>query len=100
MENSMNYNQISNDSNDKQGYLQKLEARQKAMLAAAQKLQNSIGVIKRKQDLQRKILVGAYYLEQAQKNGTMLELQNVMLSYLQKERDRNLFKGSLDNNFV
>lgn len=92
MENNMNDNQISNDSNEKRDYLQKLEARQKAMIAAAQKLQNSIGVIKRKQDLQRKILVGAYYLEQAQKNGTMRELQNVMLSYLQKERDKNLFK--------
>lgn len=89
----MNDNQISNDSNEKQGYLQKLEARQKVMAAAAQKLQNSIGVIKRKQDLQRKILVGAYYLEQAQKNGTMQELQNIMLSCLQKERDRILFKG-------
>ena len=89
----MNNNQISNDSNEKPGYLQKLEARQKAMVAAAQKLQSSIGVIKRKQDLQRKILVGAYYLEQAQKNGTMRELQNIMLSCLQKERDRILFKG-------
>lgn len=92
MENSMNDDQTNNDGNKKQDYLQKLEARQKAMAAAAQKLQSSIGVIKRKQDLQRKILVGAYYLEQAQKNGTMQELQNVMLSYLQKERDKNLFK--------
>ena len=100
MENNMNDVQNNDSTKEKRDYLQKLEARQKAMIAAAQKLQNSIGVIKRKQDLQRKILVGAYYLEQAQKNGTMLELQNVMLSYLQKERDRNLFKGSLDNNFV
>ena len=90
----MNDNKISNDGNDKQGYLQKLEARQKAMVAAAQKLQNSIGVIKRKQDLQRKILVGAYYLEQAQQNGTMQELQNIMFSYLQKERDKGLFKNN------
>lgn len=90
----MNDNQINNDSNEKQGYLQKLESRHKAMAAAAQKLQNSIGVIKRKQDLQRKILVGTYYLEQAQKNGTMQELQNIMFSYLQKERDKGLFKNN------
>ena len=92
MENSMNDDQTNNDGNKKQGYLQKLEARQKAMIAAAQKLQNSIGVIKRKQDLQRKILVGAYYLEQAQKNNNLQELQNIMLSYLQKEKDKKLFK--------
>ena len=88
----MNDNQINNNSNEKQGYLQKLESRHKAMAAAAQKLQNSIGVIKRKQDLQRKILVGTYYLEQAQKNDTLQELQNIMLFYLQKERDKKLFK--------
>lgn len=81
-----------NNETIKQDKLQKLEAKQKTIAATAQQLQKSIGVIKRKQDLQRKILVGTYYLEQAQKNNTMLELQNIMLSYLQKERDKYLFR--------
>lgn len=76
---------------NKQDKLQKLEARQKATAAMAQKLQKSIEVIKRKRDLQRKILVGTYHLEEADKNGTMQELQQIMLNYLQKERDKELF---------
>ena len=81
------------DNDKKRDTLQKLEARQAVAAATAQKLQKSIGVIKRKQDLQRKILVGTYYFEQAQKNGSMQELQNIMLSYLQKEGDKKLFKA-------
>ena len=80
------------ENNEKKDKLKKLQARQAAVAAMAQKLEKSIGVIKRKQDLQRKILVGTYYLEQAQKEGTMQNLQNNMLSYLQKERDKALFK--------
>ena len=85
---SENENSISN----KQNKLQKLEARQKATAAMAQKLQKSIEVIKRKRELQRKILVGTYYLEEANKNGTLQELQQLMLNHLKNERDKNLFK--------
>ena len=80
------------DNNEKLDTLRKLEARQAAMAATAQKLQKSIGVIKRKRDLQRKILIGTYYLEQATNNGNIQELQNIMLSYLQKDRDKKLFE--------
>ena len=83
---------MSNDNNKKTDALQKLEVRQATAAAIAQKLQKSIGVIKRKRDLQRKILVGTYYLEQATQNGTVQELKNTMLSKLQKERDRILFE--------
>jgi len=58
-----------------------------------QKLEASAKTIARKQDLQRKILIGTYYLEQAIKNGNTKELQNTMLSCLQKERDKELFKN-------
>jgi len=81
------------NDNKKENKLQKLQARQAATAAIAQKLQKSIETIKRKQDLQRKILVGTYYLEQAQNSSTMPELQNKMLSFLQKERDKALFKN-------
>lgn len=72
--------------------LQKLQARQVATTAAVQKLQKSIAVVKRKQDLQRKILVGSYYLEQAKNKSTTQELQKIMLSYLKKGSDKKLFE--------
>lgn len=80
------------NDNKKTNKLQKLQSRQKAIAAMAQKLQKSIDVIKRKQNLQRKILVGDYYLEQAKNKGTTKELQQIMLSYLQKARDKKLFE--------
>ena len=79
------------EEDQKTDKLQKLQARQAATAAMAQKLQQSIDVIKRKQNLQRKILVGTYYLEQVKKNGDSQELQNIMLSYLKRARDKKLF---------
>lgn len=72
--------------------LKMLQDRKSAITAKMQKLEASAKTIARKQDLQRKILVGSYYLEQAIKNDNLLKLQNTMLSYLQKERDKELFK--------
>lgn len=90
---SDNENGGGSENIEKQDKLKKLEARQKATAAMAQKLQKSIEVIKRKRDLQRKILVGTYYLEQAAQNNGVQELQNTMLSYLQKNADKKLFRN-------
>ncbi len=76
-----------------QNKLKGLQDRKSAIIAKMQKLEASAKTIARKQDLQRKILIGTYYLEQAIKNGNTRELQNTMLSYLQKERDKELFKN-------
>ena len=72
--------------------LKKLQDRKSVITAKIQKLEASTKTIARKQDLQRKILVGTYYLEQAMKNGNIQELQNIMVSFLQRERDKKLFK--------
>ena len=46
---------------------------------------------KRKEDTRRKILVGAYYLDQAEKKGTMEKLKKMMDKFLVRENDRKLF---------
>ena len=71
--------------------LKKLQNRKSAITAKMQKLEATVKTIARKQDLQKKILVGTYYLEQAIKNGKTEELRAVMLEYLQKDVDRKLF---------
>ena len=58
-----------------------------------QKLEASAKVMARKLELQKKILVGTYYLEQAVKNGTLSELKIIMLRNLKRESDRKLFEN-------
>ena len=72
--------------------LKKLKDRKSAITAKMQKLEASVKTIARKQELQKKILVGMYCLEQAAKNDGMKELRTIMLGYLQRESDRKLFK--------
>ena len=73
--------------------LKMLQDRKLAITAKMQKLEASVKVTTRKQALQRKILVGAYYLEQAAKNGTLSELKEIMLKSLPRESDRKLFEN-------
>ena len=73
--------------------LKKLQDRKSAITAKMQKLEASVKATLRKQVLQRKILVGAYYLEQAAKNGTLSELKETMLKNLQRDSDRKLFEN-------
>ena len=70
-----------------------LQDRKLAITAKMQKVEASVKVTMRKQVLQRKILVGAYYLEQAAKNGTLSELNETMLKNLPRESDRKLFEN-------
>ena len=72
--------------------LEKLSCRKKVLTAQMQKLAASSKVVARKCELQKKILVGAYILEQASKNGTMETLKISMLEHLQRPSDRKLFE--------
>ena len=73
--------------------LKMLRDRKEVITAKMQKLEASAKVVARKRELQKKILVGAYFLEQASKNGTTGELKTVMLEYLKRSSDRKLFEG-------
>ena len=68
-----------------------LRDRKEVIAAKMQKLEASAKVVTRKRELQKKILVGTYFLEQASKNGTMDELKTAMLGYLKRISDRKLF---------
>ena len=76
-----------------EGRLKVLRSRKEAITARMQKLEATERVEARKRELQKKILVGAYFLEQASKNGTMDELKIAMLGYLKRAIDRKLFGG-------
>ena len=73
--------------------LKLLQKRKEVITAKMQKLEASAKVVTRKRGLQKKILVGSYFLEQASKNGTMDELKIAMLGYLKRTSDRKLFEN-------
>jgi large subunit ribosomal protein L7/L12 len=52
----------------------------------------------KKEDTRRKILVGAYFLEQAEKNGTMPDLINKLNGFLTRKNDRALFNLEASQN--
>lgn len=76
-----------------EGRLKMLQSRKEAIAARMQKLEATERVVARKRELQKKILVGAYFLEQASKNGTIAELKIAMLGHLKRASDRKLFGG-------
>jgi hypothetical protein len=76
-----------------EGRLKMLQSRKDTIVARMQKLETTERVAARKRELQKKILVGAYFLEQASKNGTMAELKIAMLGHLKRASDRKLFEG-------
>ena len=70
-----------------------LQSQKEAIATRMQKLEATERVAARKRELQKKILVGAYFLEQASKNDTMDELKIAMLGHLKRASDRKLFEG-------
>jgi len=71
--------------------LEKLKAKQDAIKAEIQKVQNQQKSKNKKNDTRRKILVGSYYLEQAEKKGEMAEIRKAMDEFLKRKNDRILF---------
>lgn len=71
--------------------LDKLKAQRATLEARIQLAEARAKTQQRKQDTRRKILVGSYYLDQAQKNHQLDELKNIMDGYLTRNSDRKLF---------
>lgn len=76
------------DSNDR---LTKLEERKKQIEAQIQQIKARHSQRQRKADTRRKILVGSYYLERAERENRMEELKRAMDRYLTRNLDRALF---------
>lgn len=71
--------------------LEKLKAQKAALEARIQLAEARHKKLERKQDTRRKILVGAYYLEQAQKSNGFEQLKRQLDTFLVRESDRKLF---------
>jgi hypothetical protein len=71
--------------------LEKLKTQRQKLDARIQKMEAMGKVQSRKQDVRRKILIGAYYLNQAIKEGTVPELREIMNGFLTRESDKKLF---------
>ncbi len=70
---------------------ERLEKRMEAIKARLQTIKAREKSSVRKMDLRRKILVGAYYLEEATKNNNMDEIKKAMHKFLKRDSDRELF---------
>lgn len=71
--------------------LEKLKRKRDQMMARIEKAEARDKIQQRKSNLQRKILVGSYYLEQAHRDGTYDELVKMMDQVLTRQSDRKLF---------
>ena len=68
-----------------------LKKKQAQLDAQVQALEAAEKTRERKRETRRKILLGAYYLEQARKDGTFDEVVSKMDGYLKRKSDRALF---------
>jgi chromosome segregation ATPase len=72
--------------------LEKLKAQKAVLEKRIEKAEAFVKTKARKQDLQRKILVGEYYLEQTAKNGALAALRKTLREVLKRESDKALFE--------
>lgn len=77
-------------SKDKQR-LDNLKKKQAQIKAQIQSIEAAEKARERKRDTRRKILIGAYTLEQAKKAGSEDTLYQTMAAYLTRETDKALF---------
>ena len=77
--------------------LEKLKSQQAKLAARIQAAEARVKVSERKQDTRRKILIGAYYLDEARKNhggnghDGLVALKAKLDGYLKRDSDRKLF---------
>ena len=75
----------------KTAIVEKLKEQRAKLDARIQAAEAREKTAERKKDARRKILVGAYYLDQAEKKNTMDEVKRLMEGYLTRDSDRALF---------
>ena len=77
---------------DKQSRLDALKKKQEQVRAQIQKLENLEKSRARKRDTRRKILIGSYFIDQANQEGTLFDLYQQMNHYIKRNADRELFQ--------
>jgi hypothetical protein len=71
--------------------LEKLKAQQLKLQSRIQLMEARTKESERKKDTRRKILLGAYHLDQIRQNNQMDEVKKMMDTYLKRNSDRRLF---------
>ena len=71
--------------------LEKLKEKKAMLTARTNSIEARTKHIERKQDTRKKILIGSYYLEQANKNNSFDDIKTIMDKYLTRNSDRKLF---------
>lgn len=71
--------------------IDKLKKQRDTINARIQLIQNKEKTKNLKDNTRRKILVGSYFLEQAELNDSFKDLQKLMSDYLTRNLDRKLF---------
>lgn len=71
--------------------LEKLKNQREKLNARIQSAEARLKTTERKKDSRRKILIGSYYLEEANKNNTWEEMKTILSQYLKRNSDRELF---------
>lgn len=72
--------------------LEKLKEQRAKLAARIQAIEARAKTSKQKQETRRKILVGAYYLDEATKNNQLDDINKKMEAYLTRNSDRALFE--------
>ena len=71
--------------------IEKLKLKKEQLNARIKKVESREKYKARKLDARRNMLVGAYFLEKAEQDGTMDEMIQLMDQYLKRQSDRALF---------
>ncbi len=72
--------------------IETMKQKRSLLQARIQKAESAQRTRQRKQDLQRKFLVGTYFWDQAEKEGKLAELKAQVLAILKRPADRALFE--------
>lgn len=73
--------------------IERWKAQQAKLNVRIQLAEARLKVAERKKDTQRKILMGAYLLDQALKNNELNQLASSMKAFLTRDSDRELFEN-------
>lgn len=77
---------------DKQSRLDALKKKKEQLNAQIQKLENLEKSRSRKRDTRRKILIGSYFIDKANQDGTLFDLYQQLDQYIKRNADRELFQ--------
>ncbi|HCE6135886.1 TPA: mobilization protein [Legionella pneumophila] len=76
---------------EKQSRLDALKKKQEQLRAQIQKLESLEKSRERKRDTRRKILIGSYFIDKANQEGTLFDLYQQIGKYIKRNADRELF---------